>query len=1026
VVAIPTAAGKPRPAHPEDLGAAVRAHLLGAAAPPARFTPKGNALGSVSGQFRLAAYTTALDDTVRWICIDIDGGGHSNPVKDPDQACSKVLIAMRETGLIPYAEKSRSGTGWHVWAFFRDPVPAAAVRSLFIPAIPRVTLEDGSLSDVHTNKGIEFFPKQDRLRGEKLGNCVWLPLWHGAPPGANRFFDHSSDGLEIHPDCPSIEFSPAPDRSAPRRHDDLNVPALSGTSTPKAPSAHLAPNASAVFEGCRFIRHCDENQETLSEPTWFAALGVVAHVEDGAKHCHAISNRYPGYSFQETQARFERTVSEAGARTCADIGERWEGCKDCPDFRRVRSPIEIGLRASARSICSDVVTKVADDHGVMWEEKSLAALACLRSLDKPEFERVRRQLQKQKVRVSKLDRDIDDYARRVVGSDREQVRPSRYVIDQGHHAVLEPDTGLPLPLSNFQARIVGDEVHDDGVNQGRFFEIVGSLDTGENLGTVTVDAKEFEGLQWIPPRWGSKPFVVPAKFARDHLANAIRTNSPEATSRRVFSHTGWRRCDDEWLYLHAGGALGATGNRGDVSVSLIEGRLSSYDFSEAMTAAPSTADVATTIEQLTELGPSSVVGPLIASAVCAAIVECMPVDFSIFVYGTSGTFKSETTALIQNFFGARFDGKSLPANWSSTENSIERALFLAKDAITVVDDFCPKGSPQEVGRLNQKAERVLRNIGNRTGRGRLRSDLRARADFLPRGLAISSGEDVPRGQSLLARAMTLRVSPGVINKNILTSLQGSRVQLNYAMAKLICWLAPRIDDLKCELPKRREKERSRLSLQGHARTADIVAALLCAVDVLLEHFDSTKFMSSSTRVSLGDFLRTGIAEAGRDQADLHEGEDMARTFITLMVASLASGFAYLDSPEDSEWLKHIAFKFRGPGSIRIGFANHRDEVVVEPNAALAAVNRLSTSQGNSFCSTITSVGKRLVEAGFIQSETDKNSVKRTDPEDGIPKRSWVFRTEFLEPMLRSLHFPDKTLEKSKEPLGITSSDQEVR
>src|SRR5262249_57001791 len=106
------------------------------------------------------------------------------------------------------------------------------------------------------------------------------------------------------------------------------------------------------------------------------------------------------------------------------------------------------------------------------------------------------------------------------------------------------------------------------------------------------------------------------------------------------------------------------------------------------------------------------------------------------------------------------DARPLPASWSSTGNALEGLAFTAKDALLVVDDFCPTGSTGDVQRYHKEADRLFRGQGNRAGRQRMRADTTLRPDKPPRGLALSTGEDVPRGQSLRARLLVLDVSPG--------------------------------------------------------------------------------------------------------------------------------------------------------------------------------------------------------------------------------------------------------------------------
>ncbi len=74
-----------------------------------------------------------------------------------------------------------------------------------------------------------------------------------------------------------------------------------------------------------------------------------------------------------------------------------------------------------------------------------------------------------------------------------------------------------------------------------------------------------------------------------------------------------------------------------------------------------------------------------------------------------------------------------------------------------IDDFAPKSSDPN-DELHKKAAVVFRNIANGSGRSRLRSDCTARPDRPSRALVVSTGEDLPKGESIQARLVTIRVA----------------------------------------------------------------------------------------------------------------------------------------------------------------------------------------------------------------------------------------------------------------------------
>jgi hypothetical protein len=115
------------------------------------------------------------------------------------------------------------------------------------------------------------------------------------------------------------------------------------------------------------------------------------------------------------------------------------------------------------------------------------------------------------------------------------------------------------------------------------------------------------------------------------------------------------------------------------------------------------------------VSPDRISFPLLAAVYRAALGK---VDFSVFLAGKTGVFKTALAALCQQHFGSAMDASSLPTNFASTGNALQWLAFYAKDALLVVDDFAPTGR-QSDGELHNIAERLFRAAGNQQGRSRL-------------------------------------------------------------------------------------------------------------------------------------------------------------------------------------------------------------------------------------------------------------------------------------------------------------------
>ena len=151
-----------------------------------------------------------------------------------------------------------------------------------------------------------------------------------------------------------------------------------------------------------------------------------------------------------------------------------------------------------------------------------------------------------------------------------------------------------------------------------------------------------------------------------------------------------------------------------------------------------------------------------------------PPDFTVWLHGRSGLFKSEVAALAQAHWGD-FSRMTLPASFVATGNALERLTFATKDAILVCDDYFPARNRREADAMDQTAARLLRGVGNGSGRSRMRRDTTMRPDLPPRGVTLATGERLPDGYSTNARLFLLSLTP-TAQDDIASRLAKAQVQ----------------------------------------------------------------------------------------------------------------------------------------------------------------------------------------------------------------------------------------------------------
>jgi hypothetical protein len=144
----------------------------------------------------------------------------------------------------------------------------------------------------------------------------------------------------------------------PRRYNPSDIEAMPWLAPLNIPTA--APQQLLIFPPgdlqrvlgrCAWLRHCRDDAATLSEPEWYAALGIIGRCQDGEAEAHAWSSPYPRYDHNETQRKLVHAVTAAGPRTCRRIRYELGGepyCQACPAWGKVKSPVTHSLDDGAR------------------------------------------------------------------------------------------------------------------------------------------------------------------------------------------------------------------------------------------------------------------------------------------------------------------------------------------------------------------------------------------------------------------------------------------------------------------------------------------------------------------------------------------------------------------------------------------------------------------------------------------------------------------------------------------------------
>jgi len=654
---------------------------------------------------------------------------------------------------------------------------------------------------------------------------------------------------------------------------------------------------------------------------------------------------------------------------------------------------------------SELVERAKSDPGAPFEREAVVALASARHATPAAYQRAMRGLKQAGARMRDLDREIRRANLRVIEGGgassgfEATIEAGPYFVTPDGMIAWRKETRegvVPQPLCNFTARVVAEEVLDDGAEQHTVFVIEGQLPGRRPLPPRRVPAERYPAMSWVTEAWGTAPVIFAGQGKRDHLRAAIQMLSGAVSRRTVYGHLGWRRIGDRWAFLHAGGAIGPDGVLEGIEVDTGTDGFLAYQ----LPGAPPTGDLQAAVRAslaLLNLGPDTITAPVLGAVYRAPLAEPSPVDFALHLTGPTGAFKTELAALAQAHFGHAFNGRRLPASWADTANMLEKKAFLAKDAVLVVDDFAPAGTTADTQRLHREADRLFRAAGNRSGRARMRADGGSRPTYYPRGLIISTGEDVPSGQSLRARLLVLELTPGEIQTEILSAAQVDAANGLFAaaMAGYLRWLAPQIDQLKETIPARQRGLRDML-VQGapHRRTPDVVASLILGWETFLRFAEEAGAVSRADAARMLTRVRAALTDSAEVQRAHQASEEPATRFLALLRAVISSGRAHVADadtgaqPEDpARWgwqlnvvgSENYEREVWRPNGERLGWIRE-DDLLLEPETAFAAAQKLARDQGTSILIKQRTLWKRLAEQGVLASRDSSrstNTMRRT-------------------------------------------------
>ena len=522
-------------------------------------------------------------------------------------------------------------------------------------------------------------------------------------------------------------------------------------------------------------------------------------------------------------------------------------------------------------------------------------------------------------------------------------------------------TEVEKQIANCVLWVTSEITRDDGVTQTKRFTVAGRLAGGQLLPEMPVPADQFASMNWPVKCFGLSVNIEPGQGNRDYMRHAIQLTAQGVEARTIFGHIGWRKSGRTWVYLHAG-------MNGEIQVDVSEEGLQRYTLQPANPAMMKTAI------DLLEVGPHGITFPMMALIFLAPLCEPLRIAgvepaFVLWLAGQTGAMKSTITALFLSFFG-RFDSRSLPGNFRDTANSLEKRAFACKDCVFVVDDYHPCSTDSEAKQMQASAQKLLRAFGDRQGRARLNSDSTVKQAFVPRGMAIVTGEDLPDvGQSGSARYFALELKRGELDKEKLTILQAKADELSAAMTAYTEWLGPQIDSLATGFRHSFEELRAAACQNSeHGRIPETVAWMQLGFSAFLRFAVESGAITQEKADKYSGECWTILNKLAADQSRNVQEDRPANKFIESLRDMLTS---------KEVWVRHISEMDSAPHDGQFIGWEDSDNYLLIPGETFKQVARFAQAQGSRFPVGDRRLWAHLASEGLIETFTDDKRTYNT-------------------------------------------------
>lgn len=544
-------------------------------------------------------------------------------------------------------------------------------------------------------------------------------------------------------------------------------------------------------------------------------------------------------------------------------------------------------------------------------------------------------------------------------------------------------------LCNFTPYIVKEVIFDDGIEQKRVLHLGGIFENGTKLPTIQINVDEFSDLNWIIKKWGISLILESGYKTKDYIRTAIQCTNIQNNTEIIYSHLGFKKHNDKWIYIHGDRCLGD--NSIKCTTNFISGNytlnstsnnnFASYDLLQS------------------NLVKDEILYPLVALAYLSPLNEFFKLanfepKLIINLFGRTGSMKSSLASLILSHFGY-FTNTTLPFTFRDTNNSIIKRCYYLKDTLTVIDDFHPS-SQQDEKRMIDIYQSIARGFGDKAGRKRMNNAGELMNSYQPQGNAIVTGETLANiGESGTARFISLELDKNDINTQILSDFQSKAYNgdLVKSMSTYIEYILSCVNDdeqvfvnsLNILFKNIRQKYTDHLiDFSVHGRIIESVSWLYCSLNLYFFFLKYKKVIDTNTESNLNEKAFNILLEVAKNQATIIKEDKPTEIFINKFKSLVESNKIYFKASDCS--LTNI-----NNNSQFVGYEDDEYYYIIF-EVLYSSIKKLCTEQNECFSISQKALLKQLANENLIFTQNGKNSFTKRFKGDVI-RCVWLRKSE---------------------------------